>query len=293
MPSEILKRQIKTTDDLREIVSNMKALSSVSIIQYENANAILEKYQRNLRDAFHVFTLKYGIPPQPKTVEERAKILMILIGTDNGMVGGFNREIIEQVRSYMLEHKLGKADVYAVTVGKRLSVMAEKAGLNILSGYGISNAVKYVVPLAESIILKIDEALRKYQISKVMILGHKRKNSAAVTSEWYNLLPFDYKLLQRLKNKKWETNNIPMLPLSEKQMFSALINESLMIVMAKALNSSLAAEHFTRMTNMQNAEKNIYENLEKLNIRYQQQRQEEITSELIDIVSGSEAMSTT
>ena len=44
------------------------------------------------------------------------------------------------------------------------------------------------------------------------------------------------------------------------------------------------------MTNMQNAEKNIDENLEELNLEYQQQRQADITDELIDVISGAEAM---
>ena len=56
------------------------------------------------------------------------------------------------------------------------------------------------------------------------------------------------------------------------------------------LNYSLAAEHFTRMTNMQNAEKNIDENLAVLDLEYQRERQENITDELIDVISGAEAM---
>ena len=60
--------------------------------------------------------------------------------------------------------------------------------------------------------------------------------------------------------------------------------------MIRFLNDSLASEHFTRMTNMQEAEKNIDENLERMNLEYQQQRQENITDELIDVISGADAM---
>ena len=63
-----------------------------------------------------------------------------------------------------------------------------------------------------------------------------------------------------------------------------------MIAIASQLNYSLAAEHYTRMTNMQNAEKNIDESLELMNLEYQQKRQESITDELIDVISGAEAM---
>ena len=81
-----------------------------------------------------------------------------------------------------------------------------------------------------------------------------------------------------------------MIPIERKQMFAALLNEYLTIALASQLNYSLAAEHYTRMTNMQNAEKNIDESLEQMNLEYQQERQENITDELIDVISGAEAV---
>ena len=60
----------------------------------------------------------------------------------------------------------------------------------------------------------------------------------------------------------------------------------------KAVAQSLAAEHFTRMISMQNAEKNIDEHLEEMNLDYQQRRQTEITNELLDVVVGAEVLKT-
>ena len=62
MAVEILRRRIKTTQDLRDIVSNMKMLSSVSILQYEQADKALDKYLRNLRDAFHILAIHHLLP---------------------------------------------------------------------------------------------------------------------------------------------------------------------------------------------------------------------------------------
>ena len=68
------------------------------------------------------------------------------------------------------------------------------------------------------------------------------------------------------------------------------MREYLTMVLFSAITMSLSAEHYTRMINMQNAEKNIDERLDEMNLIYQQKRQETITEELIDIVSGAEAM---
>ncbi len=290
MPIEKLQRKIKTTQELREIVSNMKTLSSVSILQYDQANAVLEKYQRNLQDAIHVLALHDGIP---KTVSEQPahpRYLFIIIGSDNGMVGRFNRDLTEQVQKFMKTEKIIASDAYFITIGKRLSALSEQANFNILTGYSTSNSVKTVVSLAETVIMRLEQAMRRQRVTNVYTCFHRRSgNSVSVNLQ--RILPVDRDGLLKLKKKKWDTNNIPMLPVNKDKMFAALVGEILMIALSKQINASLAAEHYIRMTNMQNAEKNIDESLEELNLEFQQQRQEEITGELIDVISGANAMS--
>lgn len=290
MPAEALQRKIKITQDLREIVSNMKTLSSVSILQYEQANTVLDKYQRNLRDAFHALAIHNGIPKITATKTASQRYLFILIGSDNGMVGRFNRDIIDKVSAFIKEHKIGRQDLYFVTIGKRLSGLAEQADFRILSGFATSNSVKSVISLTETVLMRIEKAIRQTRVTDIYTCYHCRNNNGGVDTEIIKILPVENSVLQKFKYKKWETNNIPMLPVENSKMFAALVNEMLMISIAKQINSSLSAEHFTRMTNMQNAEKNIDDNLEEMNLVYQQQRQEEITNELIDVISGANAM---
>ncbi len=290
MPIEALKRRIKTTEDLREIVNNMKMLSSVSIGQYEQANTVLDKYRRNIRDAFHALIINHGIPNINKQAIIKNKYLYVLIGSDNGMIGRFNKEIIEAVNKDMKQRHIAKQDIIFMILGKRLAMMSEQTGWNLWTCYGMVNSVKAVAGLAGSVILKIDEATRKEHVTNVSVWFHQRKNNSTVNLEKRDIIPFAVERLQKLKAQKWETNNIPMLPVEPQKMFAALVKEMLMSALSKLINSSLAAEHYTRMTNMQNAEKNIDENLAIMNLEYQQQRQEEITDELIDVISGAEAM---
>lgn len=290
MPVEALQRKIKTTQDLREIVSNMKTLSSVSILQYEQANAVLEKYQRNLRDACHVLALNNGIPNLSVRPVTHRRFLFILIGSDNGMVGRFNRELIEQVKSFMKSKQIAMADTLFIVIGKRLSQLAEQNKFNIFAGFSTSNTVKMVISLAEQAIIKMETAMQRKHVSDVYVCFHERAKNVAIETQIRHILPIDIEVLKNLRHKKWETNNFPMMPTKPEEMFAALLREMLMNTLAKQINSSLAAEHFTRMTNMQNAEKNIDENLESMNLEYQQQRQEEITGELIDVISGANAI---
>ena len=290
MTAEALQKRIKTTQELREIVKNMKALSSVSIWQYTQANKALEKCRANLRDAFHALVLNNGVPQINNKQNAPAKYLYILIGTDNGMVGKFNKEIIEKVKTDLKAQKINLKDTLFIIVGKRLAMIAVQSGFNVYKQYGISNSVKVVSTLAENVILDIDAATRLQRVTNVTVYYHKRQGSTAVNFEKRNLLPIDKKLWKNNLSKKWETNNFPMVGGDKHKLFKALVNESLMIDVIRFLNSSLAAEHFTRMTAMQEAENNIDENLERMNLEYQQQRQENITDELIDVISGADAM---
>lgn len=290
MAVEILRRRIKTTQDLRDIVSNMKMLSSVSILQYEQTDKALDKYLRNLRDAFHILAIYHLLPQVTSAKVKKHRYLFLLIGSDNGMVGRFNREIVEKAKDYLRQKHISLNDVLFVTIGKRVSALAENNRLKVYQSYAVSNSVKAVAMLAENVILNIDETIRKERISDVFVVSHHRGEHNLISVDLKQVLPFDMKRLQKLCDKKWETNNIPQLGIPAEKMFTELVNESLMINVGKEINASLAAEHYTRMTNMQNAEKNIDENLEELNLIYQQQRQEDITDELIDVISGAEAM---
>lgn len=290
MAVEILRRRIKTTQDLRDIVSNMKMLSSVSILQYEQADKALDKYLRNLRDAFHVLAINGGLPQITDKKNKQSRSLFLLIGSDNGMVGRFNREITDNAVQYLREKRISLQNTFFITVGKRVSALAESKHFRTYRSYAVSNSVKAVSLLSENVILSIDEIIRKEHIDEVWVISHHREEHGQIKVERKKIIPFDVKRLQKLKSKKWETNNIPMLGVSTEKMFAELVNEALMISVAKEINASLASEHYTRMTNMQNAEKNIDENLEELNLEYQQQRQADITDELIDVISGAEAM---
>jgi F-type H+-transporting ATPase subunit gamma len=105
-----------------------------------------------------------------------------------------------------------------------------------------------------------------------------------------HLLPIDHEWLRNLREKDWPTNNLPTYSMSWDPLFSALIRQYLFGSLFRAAAESLASENASRLASMQGAERNIEEQLEALNRQYHQQRQMSITEELLDIVSGFEAL---
>lgn len=288
MSIEALQKRIKTTEDLRGIVNTMKTLSSVSILQYEQANTTLKAYRENLKNAFWALVKIYGIPQIP-AVRGNQRYLLVLFGSDSGMVGKFNKEILSNVYEWLRAKKLKRNDVMLITVGKRITMLAEQEKFKIFAKYASANSAKAVGSIAEAVIIKIEQAINKHHINNVVLWYHKRSKQSVELMK-RKILPFNTDSLVRLKDKKWPTNNVPQITVKPEKLFSALVDQSLIISVVTMLNYSLAAEHFLRMTNMQNAEKNIDDNLEELNLTFQQMRQEQITGELIDVVAGYQAV---
>lgn len=292
MSLEALNKRIKTTEDLRDIVSTMKMLSSVSIGPYEKALASLKEYGKTVADAFLGFMINGDsgfVPPKPK--RDNQKILAVLIGTDNGLVGRFNRDVFNYSQKFLKERGISKSNALYVCVGKRIGSVTSNAVSDSLKGtYAISNSLKEIASIASTLLLKINDILSKHAIQEVIVFHNYKEQSKPQQPRHIQLMPLPYDEFTALKKRKWEGKSSPFLPAPKAQLFSALVHEYLTVALAGSLTASLAAEHYARMVNMQQAEKNIDKSLEDMNLYYQQARQSEITDELIDIVSGAEAM---
>ncbi len=290
MTLEQLNRRIKTTSDLGEIVNTMKMLSSVSVGQYEKALASLTQYAHTVQDAFHgLFTQDFFKYEPPKVPAQNPKVLSILIGTDNGLVGKFNRTLFNFSQEY-LQDLSPKGEKYFITVGKRMGVLAQIDQLPIEASYPGSNSVKEIAQNATLILTKINEVVTKHKVDLVYLFNNKKKGATAFTPRARQLIPLPQERMYQLKRKKWDGKTLPYISADKHELFSALLHEYLIITLSHDLTSSLTSEHYTRMIHMQEAQKNINDSLENFNLEYQQLRQTQITDELIDIVSGAEEM---
>lgn len=284
MTQEALKQRIKTTKDLHGIVHTMKMLSSVNVGQYEKALVSLNKYTETIKMAFNGLFLQDFFTFPIKTHKETEKhTLAILIGSDNGLVGRFNQELIHFVKEDFPELK----NIKIISVGKRIAAMVPS-----LAVYSNSNSIKEISALADALLEKINSFLSKGDYEKVMIY-YNEKNETSFKPKKFQLLPFSDDFFQKLKRTPWQGRMKPLIHKENINLFSELSKEYLIIFLIHFLTKSLACEHFIRMIHMQQAEQNIEKKLNELDLIYQQARQNQITNELIDIVSGAEAVKIT
>ncbi len=282
-----LQRKLEGAGEIRMVVRTMKAIAAANIHQFEMAVHSLGDYYRAVELGFAAYfrQVKYDIPGQ---VQSDDKIIRaVVIGSDIGMVGQFNDRLADFVNKmlYTLE---GRKDIW--TVGERIQLSLNDAGLDTSKLFILPNSVNAVTPLIGEILME-NEQDRKDDVPIEFYIFYNRPGLLDIYEQVsQRLLPLDEKWRQSLVNIEWPTRNIPQVAGKIKPTLTTLVSEYLFVSLFRACVESLAAENSSRLQAMQHAEKNIDELLVELRHQFNRLRQDSIDEELFDLISGFEAL---
>ena len=145
----------------------------------------------------------------------------------------------------------------------------------------------------QQVVVSIEAWRSKHQIEQIVIFYNHPLSSATYQPTMAHLLPLDMEWPQSLSQKPWESRSLPLFTMEWERLFLSFLREYFFVALYRAVVNSLASENASRLAAMQAAERSIEERLEELNSLYQRQRQNSITMELLDIVSGFEALTGT
>lgn len=289
MTPEQLNKRIQATADLRSIITTMKMLSSVSVTQFTQAETGLRAYTKTLREGFQALAAHNALKQLKESLPEKESTLLLLIGSDNGLVGVFNKSVLLQAKTYMQKNKLNIETTPCICLGKRLCVMAKYEKFHVIDSFPIPNNISEIANNASALLHLIQKTITVQKMKRVVVFhNEKEKESAHVQIQ--QIIPFQLPQTVLKNGKKWNGRSFPMFSISTENFFHALIHEYIVTILAQTIISSLVSEHFTRMLHMQQAEKNIDETLEEMNLIYAGERQTMITNELIDIISGANSI---
>ncbi len=287
---ESLKRRIQSTEDLQSVVRTMKAMAAVKIRQFQTAAEALEDYNRTVEAA-----LQASLRGQPgfrlgAREGNTDRIGAIVFGSDQGMCGPLN----DQVASHAL-HDIGKLGIplekrRVLAVGERVAGRLEDEGQRVQERIMLPGSVSGINDRVQQLLLKIEDWNVSNGIGRVSLVYSWQTSGSSYRPVTVNLLPLDRTWLEQIRSRKWPTNTLPQYTMDWYQLFSALVRQYLFVSLFRAFADSLASENASRLASMQGAEKNIDNQLADLNTFYHQKRQMAITEELLDIVSGFEAL---
>jgi len=288
--TESLKRRIKSAGDLLSVVKTMKALAAVSIRQYQRAVESLTDYNRTVEMGLQI-VLKERLKSSVDKKSAKVKRLgAIVFGSDQGLCGQLNEQISVFTLDSVKESKVKKENNMVLCIGARVADYIEDAGQPIVEVLSTPSSMAGITPLVQEIIMIIDEWHFKNSVDHFFLFYNKYLSGANYTPHKIQLLPVNNDWLKEIAGKKWDSKSLPIFRMDGNLLFSSLIREYLFVSLYRAFAESLASENASRLASMQNAEKNIEEQMQDLHVQFHRTRQMTITEELLDIVAGFEAL---
>jgi len=288
--TESLKRRMKSAGDLLSVVKTMKALAAVSIRQYQKAVDSLKDYNRTVEMGLQVVLKeRMGATTHRKGAAIK-RLGVIVFGSDQGLCGQLNEQISSFTLDYIKSTGVKKENRKVLSIGARVADYVEDAGQPIDELISTPSSTAGITPLVQEIIMVIDEWHFKHNVDHFFLFYNKYQSGATYHPHRVQLLPVDRNWLRDIAKKKWESKSLPIFRMDGDRIFSSLIREYLFVSLYRAFAESLASENASRLASMQNAEKNIEEQLQDLHVQFHRTRQMTITEELLDIVSGFEAL---
>jgi len=287
---EAIKRKIKNAEDLFAVVQTMKALAAVSIRHYEKAVAALVDYNRTIEMGLHIVlsaqtNLAILTPP---AISNRLGV--IVFGTDQGLCGQLNERIATYTIDKLNGMHIHQADRAIVIVGERVAGLLAEAGQPVEGCLPTPGSIAAMTALVQDLLLCIDRWRTDSAIDRIQLFYSQSSAGVRYQPHSVLLLPLDLAWLQRMQRAAWPSRVLPTFTMPVDRLFSMLVRQHLFVTLYRACAEALAAENASRLVAMQNAEKNIEEHLAQLNTRFHHQRQQLITTELLDIVAGYEAV---
>lgn len=288
---ETLQRKLQSAQDLHSVVKTMKSLAAVNIREYEKAVESLQDYFRAIRMGLQI--AMRNKPGRIRLIEPEGqeKCGSVIFGSEQGMVGQFNDKIAEFTRQKINEMNIQRENLTVMALGEKLIGQLDGLGIEVDEGINIFGSMVDVNEVNQEMMIKIEEWRLKKKVGRIILFYNRTSSGTTYVQTMRKLFPLDKNWLDSLSAKEWPTHMLPSLYMDWKELFSALLQEYFFVALYRASMESLASENASRLSSMQAAEKNIQERLDDLKTKYQHQRQESITAELLDIISGFEVLS--
>ena len=214
------------------------------------------------------------------------KTCVVVVTADRGLCGAFNTNIIREATNYINEELKNESMVSVFTLGKKATEYFGKRNYNIEGKMvGLFGSLEY-----QSTLQLYNDLIPKYlsgEIDKIVLVYNEFVSMIQQKIVKVQLLPIPF--IESNEEKNTHSSNYIFEP-DQLSIFQSLIPKHLKVQIWRALLESNAAELSARMTAMDNATTNAQELIRSLNLTYNKERQAAITKEILEIVSGANAL---
>ena len=283
-----VRTRISSVSSTQQITSAMKMVSAAKFRRAQNAIIGMRPYAAQLNEIIADIDTGDGVQTPYHAVRPVQTVVLVVVTSNKGLCGAFNSNVLKLAQQRIDHYRQAGAAIRLVTIGKKASeLLARQKDLNLNSHDTLLDAPTFdaIATLADTL---MDDYAEK-RIDRVEIIYNQFKNSLSQVlscDQWLPVVPGSSG--DNKKNSGVASDYI--FEPSKEEILREMIPLTLRSTFYRVVLDSLAAEHGARMTAMQKATDNATELLKELRLSYNKARQASITNEIIEIVSGSEAL---
>ena len=280
-----IKKRIVSVKNTRQITKAMKMVSAAKLRRAQENVVAARPYARKLGEVLQSLAgnLEGDLHPLLEKREGK-KLLLLVVTSDRGLCGGFNSNLCKAGERFVRANKDDYEQISVMTVGRkgyeyfknRLTVY--KNFSNIISKPNYQIAAK----LAQDVI----DGYLAGEYDQVVLLFNSFRTVMSQDITFQQLLPV-------APEEKVDVEENPVEFIYEPsvgELLAEILPKNIEVQLFKSMLESVAGEHGARMTAMDSASKNASEMIGKLTLQYNRARQAAITTELMEIISGSESI---
>jgi len=280
-----IRKRIRSVKNTRQITKAMKMVSAAKLRKAQD-NVIASRPYASTLDAVMTALISKAEPGAVThpllTRRDVKKIEFIVVSSDRGLAGGFNSNITRRALRFLAENK--QHEVSITTIGRKASEFLRGRGYTIRKDYpGFFQKLSYAA--AEMVATEATNRFLSGEVDAVYFLFNEFVSAISQVPNLQQLLPFEPKTDGSNKpGSEYAYEPNPQAVLEK------LVPQAVNVKVYRGLLESWAAEHAARMAAMENATKNAGDMIGTLTLFYNRSRQALITKELMEIVSGAEAL---
>ncbi len=287
-----VRTRIASVSSTQQITSAMKMVSAAKFRRAQNAIIGMRPYANQLNEIVDDIDTGGDVLTPFHAVRPLRTVLLVVVTSNKGLCGAFNSNVIKLAQQRIDHYRQtmpADGTLQVISIGKKSSEMlAHRKDIQLITHDELFDDPSFdnVAALADGIMKQFEDKM----VDHVEIIYNQFKNSLTqilTTEQWLPVVPKDLKGSKDLKDSK--ANDYIYEPTKE-DIVRSMVPLTLRSTFYRMVLDSLASEHGARMNAMQNATDNADELLKELRLSYNKARQAAITNEIIEIVSGSEAL---
>jgi F-type H+-transporting ATPase subunit gamma len=275
-----VQAHIRAVTELLDIVGAMRSLARMRVQEAQKALPGIRSYALSVANAIgSALQLLPDTDAGSRLGGARRAVIVFL--AEHGFAGGFNEHLAKSV-----EAQLQARDMLFV-LGRRGAATALERGWEMAWSQPMATRVASAAETAQSLVNELYRRIARGEISSIEAQFARFRQGAAPEIEQMKLLPIDLAAL-RVK----PASQPPLHNLDPRTLLEKLIGEYIFALLTEAVVESLASENAARFAAMDSAHENVSKKLDQLRLEARRARQADITTELLELVTGAEASGT-